>query len=68
MSERDWCWQDAVDTQEHKDDEEMIKTTDISSQDEEQQKNIREKRFLNQRDIIKCMSAWDQFWSNDTWD
>jgi len=29
--------------QEHKDDEEMIKTVDISSQDEEQQKNIEEK-------------------------
>jgi len=47
--------------QEHRDDEEMIKITDISSQDEEQQKNIEEKRFLNQRDIIEHMSAQDQF-------
>jgi len=47
--------------QEHKDDEKMIKTADISSQDEEQQKNIEEKRFLNQRDIINCMSAQNQF-------
>jgi len=31
----------------------MIKSTDISSQDERQQKNIEEKRFLNQRDFIK---------------
>jgi len=51
----------AVDTQEHKNDEEMIETADILSQDEEQQKNIEEKRFLNQRNIIKCMSARNQF-------
>jgi len=43
--------------QEHRDDEEIIKTADISSQDKEQQKNIEEKRFLNQRDIVECMSA-----------
>jgi len=43
--------------QEHKDNEKMIKTADISSQDKKQQENIEEKRFLNQRDIIKCMSA-----------
>jgi len=47
--------------QEHKDDEKIIKTVDISSQDEEQQKNIEEKQFLNQKDIIKCMSMQDQF-------
>jgi len=35
----------------------MIKTIDISSQDKEQQKNIEEKRLLNQRDIIECMFA-----------
>jgi len=29
--------------QKHKDDKEMIKTVDISSQDEKQQKNIEEK-------------------------
>jgi len=39
----------------------MIKTADISSQDEEQQKNIEEKRFLNQRDIVERMSVRDQF-------
>jgi len=43
--------------QEHKDYEEMIKFTDISSQDERQQKNIEEKRFLNQRDFIEHKSA-----------
>ena len=43
MSERNWRWQDAVNTQEHKNDEEIIKTADISSQDKEQQKNIEEK-------------------------
>jgi hypothetical protein len=39
----------------------MIETADISSQDEEQQENIEEKRFLNQRNIVECMSAQDQF-------
>jgi len=43
--------------QEHKDYEEIIKSTDISSQDERQQENIKEKRFLNQRDFIECKSA-----------
>jgi len=43
--------------QEHRNDEKMIKTADISSQDKKQQKNTEEKRFLNQRDIIECMSA-----------
>jgi len=33
--------------QKHKNDEEMIETADILSQDKEQQKNIKEKRFLN---------------------
>jgi len=41
--------------QEHKNDEEIIETADILSQNEEQQKNIEEKQFLNQKDIIKCM-------------
>ena len=68
MSERDWRRQDIVDTQEHKNDEEMIKTADILSQDEEQQKNIEEKRFLNQRDIVEHISVRSQFWSSDTWD
>ncbi len=68
MSERDWRRRDAVDAQEHRDDEEMIETADISSQDKEQQENTEEKRFLNQRDIVKRMSARDQFWSSDTWD
>ncbi len=67
MSERNWRQRDVVDVQEHRDDEEIIKTADISSQDKEQQKNIEEKRFLNQRDIVECMSAWNQFWSSDTW-
>ncbi len=48
-------------------DEETIKTADILSQDKKQQKNIEEKWFLNQRDIVECMSAWSQFWSSDTW-
>jgi len=39
----------------------MIETADISSQDKEQQENIEEKRFLNQRNIVECMSAQDQF-------
>jgi len=39
----------------------MIETADILSQDEEQQENIEEKRFLNQRNIVECMSAQDQF-------
>ena len=45
-----------------------IKTVDILNQDEEQQENTEEKWFLNQRDIVECMSAWNQFWSSDTWD
>jgi len=44
----------------------MIKSTDISSQDERQQKNIEEKRFLNQRDFIECKSAQSQFQDSDT--
>ncbi len=36
MSERDWRRRDAVDTQEHRNDEKIIKTANISSQDEEQ--------------------------------
>jgi len=43
--------------QEYRNNEEIIETADILNQDEEQQKNIEEKRFLNQRDIIKCMFA-----------
>ncbi len=43
MNERDWCWRDVVNVQKHRNDEKMIKTIDISSQDEEQQKNIEEK-------------------------
>jgi len=39
----------------------MIKIADILNQNEEQQKNIEEKRFLNQKDIIKHMFAQDQF-------
>ena len=66
MSKKDWRRQDAVNTQEHRNNEEMIETADISSQDEEQQENIEEKRFLNQRNIVECMSAQDQFWSSDT--
>ncbi len=53
--------------QEHRDDEKMIKTVDILNQDKEQQENIEEKWFLNQKDIIECMSVQNQFWSNDTW-
>jgi len=66
MSKRDWRRRDAIDMQEHKDYEEMIKFTDISSQDERQQKNIEEKRFLNQRDFIEHKSAWSQFQDSDT--
>jgi len=47
--------------QKHRNDEEIIETVDILNQDEEQQKNIEEKQFLNQKDIIKYMSAQDQF-------
>jgi len=43
--------------QEYKNNEEIIKTVDILNQDEEQQKNIEEKQFLNQKDIVECMSA-----------
>jgi len=39
----------------------MIETADILNQDEEQQKNIKEKWVLNQRDIIEHMFAQDQF-------
>ena len=53
--------------QEHRSDEKIIKTVDILNQDKEQQKNIEEKQFLNQKDIIECMSAQSQFWSSDTW-
>ncbi len=42
-------------------DEEMIKTVDISSQDKKQQKNIEEKWFLNQRNI-------DQQWNSSVRD
>jgi len=35
----------------------MIETADILNQDEEQQENIEEKRFLNQKDIIKHIFA-----------
>ncbi len=68
VSKRDWHWQDVVDMQEHKDNEKIIKTADISSQDKEQQKNTEEKQFLNQKDIVECMSVQSQFWSSDTWD
>jgi len=47
--------------QEHRSDEKIIKTVDILNQDKEQQKNIEEKQFLNQKDIIECMSAQSQF-------
>jgi len=47
--------------QEHKDNEKIIKTADISSQDKEQQKNTEEKQFLNQKDIVECMSVQSQF-------
>ncbi len=43
--------------QEHKDNEKIIKTVDILNQDEKQQENIEEKRFLNQRNIVECMFA-----------
>ena len=46
----------------------MIETADILNQDEKQQKNIEEKWFLNQRDIVEHMSVWNQFWSSDIWD
>jgi len=39
----------------------MIKTAAILSQYEEQQKNIEEKRFLNQRDIVEHISVRSQF-------
>ncbi len=68
MSERNWRWWNVINVQEYKNDEEIIKTADILNQDEEQQKNIEEKWFLNQKDIIECMSAQSQFWSSDTWD
>ena len=67
MSKRNWRWRDIVNAQEHKDNEKIIKTVDISSQDEEQQKNTEEKWFLNQRDIVECIFAWSQFWSSNTW-
>ncbi len=43
MNKKDWHQQDIVNTQEHKDDEKIIKTVDILNQDKEQQKNIEEK-------------------------
>ncbi len=67
MSERNWCQRDVINTQEHRDYEEMIKSTDILSQNQRQQKNIEEKRFLNQRDFIEHKSAWSQFQDSDTW-
>ncbi len=67
MSKRDWRWQDAIDAQEYKDYEEMIRSTDILNQDERQQENTEEERFLNQRDFIECKSAQSQFWNSDTW-
>jgi len=48
----------SINAQEHRDYEEMIRFTDISSQDKRQQENTEEKRFLNQRDFIECKSAW----------
>ncbi len=66
ISKKDWHRQDAVNMQEYKDNEEMIETADISSQDEEQQENIEEKWFLNQKDIVEHMSVQNQFWSNNT--
>ncbi len=67
MSKKDWRRQDVIDAQEHRNYEEMIKSTDILNEDERQQKNIEEKRFLNQRDFIERKSAWSQFQSSDTW-
>ncbi len=67
MSERNWRRQDAINVQEYKDNEKMIKIVNILSQDEEQQKNIEEKRFLNQRDIVEHMFVQNHFWSSDTW-
>ncbi len=67
MSERNWRRWDVVDAQKHRDDEKIIKIVDILNQDKEQQENIEEKWFLNQRDIIEHMFMQDQFWSSDTW-
>jgi len=39
----------------------MIKSTDILSQDERQQENTEEKRFLNQKDFIERKFARNQF-------
>jgi len=52
--------------QEHRNYEEMIKSTDILNQDERQQKNIEEKRFLNQKDFFECKSVQSQFQDSDT--
>ncbi len=67
MNERDWRRRDVIDTQEHKDYEEIIRSTDISSQDKRQQENTEEKQFLNQRDFIEHKSAWSQIQDSDTW-
>ena len=67
MSKRDWRRRDVINAQEHRNYEEIIKSTDILNQDEKQQKNTEEKWFLNQRDFIKCKSAQSQFWDSDTW-
>ncbi len=67
ISEKDWRWLDVVNTQEHRNNEKMIETVNILSSDKEQQENIEEKWFLNQRDIVECIIAWSQFWSSDTW-
>jgi len=44
----------------------MIRFIDISSQDQRQQENIEEKRFLNQRDFIECKFVQSQFQDSDT--
>ena len=61
MSKKDWRRRDVIDAQEHRNYEKIIKSTDILSQDERQQENTEEKRFLNQKDFIKCKFAWNQF-------
>ena len=45
MSKRDWRRQDVINAQEHRNYEEIIKSTDILNQDEKQQKNTEEKWF-----------------------
>ncbi len=66
MNKRNWHQQDAINAQEHKDYEEIIKFTDILNQDWRQQNNTEEKRFLNQRDFIECKSVRSQFQDSDT--